>query len=247
MLLLILSLNQWSQFKRALLNWFVDPKQVLVPLVLIGLVVLCLKASPYKKVILRSIFALGIGYLLLISPIGATATTQSLTLFLSPDIGQAADAIVILGRGSLAEKERAQAAAHLWKENRAPVILTTGRGEASRLSTQLLQLGIPLDAQLIEPQARTTEENATHSFKFLKTINANRLILITDQPHMLRSVLTFKSFGFEIIPHTVTVPSSLPSIEKTAIALREYVGLASYGLIGRFHSRVEAATSPQNL
>ncbi|MBT9317262.1 YdcF family protein [Leptothoe spongobia] len=235
---LILHLHQWSQLKYALLNWFTDPRRVLLPLLLIGLMALCLKVSPYKKpILLRSICSLGATYLLLISPLGATVATRGLTLFLLPDIGQSADAIVVLGRGPLAEQERAQAAANLWKAHRAPTILTTGRGEAPRLSTQLIQLGIPLNVQLIEPEARTTEENAIHSFELLQSIGASRIILVTDQPHMLRSVLTFRSFGFETIPYPVQVPSSLPAIEKTALALREYVGLVSYALIGRFQPR----------
>lgn len=232
-----LHLHQRSQLKYALLDWFTDPKRVLLPLLIIGLVALCLKSSPYKKSVLLSVCALGATYLILISPLGAVATTGGLTLFLSPDIGQSADAIVVLGRGPLAEQERAQAAAELWQAQRASTILTTGRGEAPRLSTKLIQLGIPLEAQLIEPKARTTEENAIRSFELLQSIGARRIVLITDQPHMLRSVLTFRSFGFETIPHPVKVPASLPAIEKTALALREYVGLISYALIGRFQPR----------
>ncbi|NEP18766.1 MAG: YdcF family protein [Leptolyngbya sp. SIO4C1] len=144
---------------------------------------------------------------------------------------------MVLGRGSLAEQTRAQAAVQLWQAKRAPVILTTGRGEAARLSAHITQLGVPLRAQLIEPNARTTEENAVRSFDLLHTIGVNRLILITDQPHMLRSVLTFQSFGFQVIPHPVTISPSLPAIEETALALREYVGLVSYALIGRFQPR----------
>ena len=208
------------------------------------MVAFSLKPFPYKKVIFRSACTLGIAYLILISPIGAAATTQGLTLFLSPDTGESADAIVVLGRGPLAEQERAEAAVQLWQAQRAPVILTTGRGEAPRLSSQITQLGVPLEAQLIEPQARTTEENAIHSFDLLQTIGASQLILVTDQPHMLRSVLTFQSFGFHIIPHPVTIPSTRSSIEKTALALREYVGLVSYAFIGRFQPRtISVATS----
>ncbi|NEQ50274.1 MAG: YdcF family protein [Leptolyngbya sp. SIO3F4] len=232
-----LPLYQWGQFKYALLDWFTDPKRVLVPLLAILLVIFFLRASVCKRLLFHSVCSLSVAYLLLISPLGAKATTRGLTLFLSPDLGQTADAIVILGRGSLAEQERTQAAEFLWRAKRAPIILTTGRWEAPRLSAQLIRLGIPADVQLVEPQARTTEENALRSFELLQSIEANRLLLVTDQPHMLRSVLTFQRLGFEIIPYPVTVPSSLPSIEKTALALREYVGLVSYALIGRLQFR----------
>lgn len=234
---------QWGQLKYALLNWFADPQQVLLPLIAIALITVCLKPSWYKMLLLRSACTLSIAYLLLISPLGATVTTQGLTLFLPPDVGQPADAIVVLGRGPLAEQARAQAAANLWQAKRAPLILTTGRNEAPRLSAQLTQLGVPATAQLVEPQARTTEENAIRSFQLLQATGANRLILITDQPHMLRSVLTFQSFGFQVIPHAVAVSSKYPAIERTTLALREYVGLVSYALLGRFQPRTTSVAT----
>lgn len=244
-MLLSLPLYQWSKLKYALLDWFTNPKQVLLPLLAIVLVALYLKPSLYKKFILCGVCALSITYLIVISPVGAFITTQGLTLFLPPDVGQPADAIVVLGRGRLAEQERVQAAVRLWQAERAPIILTTGRSEASRLSDQLTKLGIPPDVQLIESQARTTEENATRSLPLLQTIGTNQLILVTDQPHMLRSVLTFQSFGFQVIPHPVTIPSKYPSIEKTTLALREYVGLASYALLGRFQPRTTSVATSE--
>lgn len=245
---LTIPLVLWGELKYALFNWFITPTRTLLPLIALLLITFIGKQSLYKTVIRRSACACSIIYLLLISPIGAAATIHGLTLFLSPDKGQQADAIVVLGRGSLAESERAQAAARLWQAQRAPVILTTGRGEAPRLSAQITQLGVPLEAQLIEPQARTTAENATRSFGLLQALGANRLILVTDQPHMLRSVLTFQSFGFQVTPHPVRIPPSLPTINKTALALREYVGLASYTLLGRFQRRaLPVATSTETL
>jgi len=146
----------------------------------------------------------------------------------------------------LAEPERVQTAFRLWQGDRAPIILTTGRGEAPRLSAQLTQLGVPLSAQIVEPQARTAEENAIRASELLQTIGASRLILVTDQPHMLRSVLTFKSFGFQVIPHPVIVPLTVPAMQRTTLALREYAGLVSYALIGRFQPRPFAA-APETL
>ncbi|MEM1252669.1 MAG: hypothetical protein AAGI69_09550 [Cyanobacteria bacterium P01_H01_bin.21] len=82
------------------------------------------------------------------------ATTQGLTLFLSSDTGQSADAIVVLSYGDLANKERVEAAVQLWQAKRATIILVTGMTEvASRYSAQITHLGILLQAQFIEPQS----------------------------------------------------------------------------------------------
>jgi len=75
------------------------------------------------------------------------------------------------------------------------------------------------------------------SAQMLRQRQAKRLILITDSPHMLRSLLTFRSLGFEVIPEPIPLPSDLPSIAVSITALREYVGLMSYASAGRFHSR----------
>lgn len=239
----VLSMHQWSQLKSALLDWFTDPEQVLLPLCGIALVTFALRRLPYRNVILRSLGILGVAYGVLISPVGAVITTEGLGLFLEADVGQPADAIVVLGRGPLAEQERALAAVELWQGKRAPIILMTGRGEAPRLSEQITFSGVPTAVQLIENQARTTEENAQFSYPLLQAAGVRRLILITDQPHMLRSVLTFQSFGFQVTPFPVNVPPSLPAIERTALALREYLGIASYAIVGRFQSRSAAVAA----
>lgn len=51
-----------------------------------------------------------IGYSLMISPIGAKSLVTGLNLFLPEDDRQPADAVVVLGRGDLLEKERSQRA-----------------------------------------------------------------------------------------------------------------------------------------
>ena len=61
--------------------------------------------------------------------------------------------------------------------------------------------------------------------------------VVTDPPHMLRSLLTFRSVGFEIIPHVSPVPSNLASTKKALIVLSEYMGLFKYALQGRFLPR----------
>ena len=233
----LLHLHQWSRFKYTLSNWFTDPRQVLLSLLIVWITVLYFRALPCRKSILHGVCIFYIVYLVLISPLGAKVTTKGLTLFLASDDGQKADAIVVLGRGPLAEQERVQATTKLWQTQRAPLILTTGHGEAARLSEQLARLGVPLGVQLIESKARTTEENAARSFELLQSIGARCIILVTDQPHMLRSVLLFRSFGFETVPYPVEIPATLPTIEKTALALREYTGLISYALLGRFQPR----------
>ena len=58
-----------------------------------------------------------------------------------------------------------------------------------------------------------------------------RILLVTDPPHMLRSLLTFRNVGFEVIPHKSSVPH-LTQTRKAMMMFYEYLGLVKYGLEG---------------
>jgi hypothetical protein len=70
----------------------------------------------------------------------------------------------------------------------------------------------------------------------LSSQNLNRIILITDQPHMLRAWLTFRRFGFDVIPHMEPIQDWVAHHERSFLAIREYLGLLSYKLLGRFQA-----------
>jgi len=233
----IVSLYSWGQIKFALQDWFATPDRVLIPLAAMFIAVLLSHTKRWKAFLLKTIVGLAVAYLFIISPPGAALAIEGLNSFLPVDQGQTADAIVVLGRGPFLNDERSQKAAQFWREQRAPVILATGHNESHHLLALIMAQGIPESVLLEEPNARTTEENAVLSAQLLRQRQAKRLILITDSPHMLRSLLTFRSLGFEVIPEPIPLPSDLPSIAVSITALREYVGLMSYASAGRFHSR----------
>jgi len=58
--------------------------------------------------------------------------------------------------------------------------------------------------------------------------------LITDPPHMLRALLTFRANGFTVTPYTSQLPEHLSFKAKVFLNLRESIGLVSYGLRGLF-------------
>jgi hypothetical protein len=63
---------------------------------------------------------------------------------------------------------------------------------------------------------------------------------------MLRSLLTFRSLGFTVIPHLSPLPPDLPQGKKAVMVFYEYMGLVSYGLRGRyFPQSIPVAERPQ--
>ena len=53
---------------------------------------------------------------------------------------------------------------------------------------------------------------------------------------MLRALLTFKSFGFEVIPYPVALPAESAQ-KRRFVTFRESLGTISYGLTGRYFAK----------
>lgn len=171
---------------------------------------------------------------------------KGLVIFLPPDPGTAVDAIVILGRGPLFDKERVNLAAELWQAKRAPMIFSSGRGDSYRMIEELNTKGIPKQALDGEECSLTTLENAIFSAAILQPRKIQQILLITDEPHMLRSLLVFRANGFTVIPRASPVsPYLFGKKTKIFLTFREYAGLVSYALRGLyFQSHSPESNSP---
>ena len=176
-------------------------------------------------------------YSLGLSPVGADIGGKGLALLIPHDGGQPADAIVVLGRGGSFRPSRVAVAADLWRQQRAPLIFASGRGDATEIGEMLAAAGVPAADIDGEPCSATTNENALFTAALLQPQGIKRLILITDPPHMARSLLTFRSLGFEVTPHPSPVPSGLDFENRQFLALREWAGLIGYGMMGRYFAR----------
>jgi uncharacterized SAM-binding protein YcdF (DUF218 family) len=161
-------------------------------------------------------------------------TEKALFHLLPTDSGETVDAIVVLGRGKPFSPSRVEIAANLWKEHRAPTIFASGTGDAPILLKLLRKQGVPIAVLDGEGCSKTTYENARFTADKLRPKGIQRILLVTDTPHMLRSLLTFRGFGFTVIPAPSPVPEELDRSRKATVMLREYMGLVSYGLKGRF-------------
>lgn len=249
--------SQWVMFTQLISKRLTQPLSLPTRLAILGLLLVfvlwCvwLLRQPSKRSQIRrwshqfywnrqrtkGIVALTIACLLLTSPPGLALATQALTSQIPADSGANADAIVILGRGWHFMSDRVDATMTLWEAKRAPHIFVSGRGDARFLVRQLLEKGIPREAISSEDCSLTTEENAQFTADLLLPQNVKRILLVTDSPHMLRSQLTFESLGFEVIPYPSSVPPNLRYRERLNIIAREYGGILSYVLKGRFGER----------
>lgn len=196
-----------------------------------------IRPLPWKRQISSFGAVLLLAYWLSASPSAIALGSGVLTRFVPSDSGGKADAIVLLGRGVGLRADRVQEAKQLWQAQRAPLIFSSGRSDAGALIWLLKKQGIPKTVLDGEPCSRTTEENARFTAEILKPQGVKRILLVTDPPHMLRSLLTFRSLGFDVIPHATQFPEKFNRRAKGLLVFREYFGLLSYGVRGRFLPR----------
>lgn len=105
--------------------------------------------------------------------------------------------------------------------------------------------GISRDRLIAETTSRNTDENAQNSRELLASNGLDKCLLITSAFHMPRSVGLFRKAGVEVTPWPVdyrtagnisfALDFTQPTLnsQQMSTALREWVGLVAYRLMGR--------------
>lgn len=99
--------------------------------------------------------------------------------------------------------------------------------------------GLNADAIVFEGRSRNTAESAVYTRELLRPADGEGWLLVTSANHMPRAAGTFKAAGFTILPYPVSYRAAPvfdwgdKGVETTAIAIREWVGIAAYRLTGR--------------
>ncbi len=224
-------ISQWLFFKDGLTELAMNPGLVIGALVTLLILSLRLRRQRWTFWVRGSIIATLSLYIFVPLPPIETLANAGLVRAVPDDTGTTADAIVILGRGHNLRNPRIDVATQLWQQERAPRLFASGRGDGPQIVHQLQSSGIPAETLDDENCSQTTAENAKFTAALLQPQGIQRIILVTDPPHMLRSLLTFQNAGFQVIPHPSPLPQ-LPQRQKALIVYREYAGMVSYALKG---------------
>ena len=106
-------------------------------------------------------------------------------------------------------------------------------------------LGIPRERLTMERRSRNTQENAEFSKVLVNPKDGERWLLVTSAYHMPRSVGLFRKAGFAVEPYPVDwrvgessdllkfAPVAVDGLERTDIAMREWIGLTAYWASGK--------------
>jgi uncharacterized SAM-binding protein YcdF (DUF218 family) len=124
-------------------------------------------------------------------------------------------------------------------------LLETDAKEADYVVAVFEALGIPGQRLEIDRRARNTDENAEFSKAIAAPKSGQRWLLLTSAFHMPRSVGIFRKAGFAVEPYPVDwrtggavdlltfSPFVVQGLERTDIAVREWIGLVAYWISGK--------------
>jgi uncharacterized SAM-binding protein YcdF (DUF218 family) len=115
--------------------------------------------------------------------------------------------------------------------------------ESRLLKTFALQFGLRDDQILLEPDSRSTYENALYTAKMLRDNQWHHVVLVTSALHMRRALATFHQQGIfpDVYPvdyhatDVITPFSFLPSaggLAKVTTVIHELIGLIAYWVQG---------------
>lgn len=129
----------------------------------------------------------------------------------------AADVLLVLGGASsapvlpwfpeanlTAAGDRYVFAAKLWHAGKAPRLLFSGgsspgmKPEAVTARELLELMGVPAAAITLEPDSRTTRENARFSVPLLHAAGARRVLVVTSSWHMPRALMNLEAAALDI-------------------------------------------------
>lgn len=139
----------------------------------------------------RRWWLLVVGLILFLLALGAAYLFPRQVLVIDDGHPQA-DYIVVLGGGS---GERPTRAAELYRAGVAPKILVSGAGDAPGNRLLLIHRSVPSSAIQLEPDSKTTKENAQFSIPLLRAAGAKRVVIVTSWYHSRRALKCFRHYG----------------------------------------------------
>ena len=172
------------------------------------------------RVIRRICRLLGAG-IALFALVGFTPLANRLAETLSvPAAIAPADAVIVLAAGgsrsdalTSVSLQRAVHGIALHREGWAPLLVLSGgsRGEGGARAALAGQLKVPAEAVLTVASGHTTREEAMQMARLLQPRGVRTILLVTDQPPMVRAKALFARVGFQVLPAPApdgTVPAA---------------------------------------
>ena len=243
---------------------FFSPFFFLLLLFLFGLYSLRNNSNKFKKTnktlfLLKSLTGLWILLLITSNVLFFHAVDLPLKLLTPKSIKQNADAIVVASAGVLesgaptdASTRRAHAAAELFLEKWAPLVIVTGGitdpylppSSIKGIPIILQGMGVPHEKIIIENRSSDTFQNGIETKKILDQKGLESILLVSHDYHLFRLTSVFQKLGIHVFPYYANrreLESSTPwwkifdweNFNRLRTIAHEYIGLINYKLSGK--------------
>lgn len=172
-------------------------------------------------------------------------------------LGGFEDGWVSAGRGALTINEAGERLtegvrlARLFPE--AKIVFSGGVGSLLRqgadatgpVARYFAEMGITAERIVLEGRSRNTQENALYTAPLLQASPEQRWMLITSAYHMPRAIGVFRKAGIAVVPYPVDYRTRGPAdrtrlfdsvpagLQRLDLAVKEWIGLLAYRLLGR--------------
>jgi uncharacterized SAM-binding protein YcdF (DUF218 family) len=145
---------------------------------------------------------------------------------------------------SIAEVARRFPEARIVFSGGSGTIVFDGATEADLAARMFESFGVDMERVTLEGGSRNTVENARFTRDLVTPLPGERWLLVTSAYHMPRAIGTFRRVGFDVEPWPVDYRTRGPEdaarpfasvsagLRRTDVAVREWVGLVSYWLLG---------------
>lgn len=171
-------------------------------------------------------------------------------------LGGAFDTVVSRSRGSIALTDAAERMtevaelARRWPQARivfsggSNAVVYEGANESETAARMFESFGISRDRLILESRSRNTVENARFTRELVQPKPEERWVLVTSAYHVPRAVGCFRAAGFPVEAWPVDYrtrgwddamrffPTVSGGLRRTDVAVREWVGLVAYWLLG---------------
>lgn len=124
-------------------------------------------------------------------------------------------------------------------------LILAGEADADTAPRLLTALGVAPERLVLENRSRNTYENAVFTREMVTPKRGETWLLVTSAFHMPRSIALFRKANFPVVPWPVDYRTSgtegfgvfrdnpQDALQNTAVAIREWIGLAAYYVSGR--------------
>ncbi|KRQ03617.1 YdcF family protein [Bradyrhizobium sp. DASA03076] len=172
--------------------------------------------------------------------LGGSVDTDLSAAHRTPVVAHAADRLL-----APAELARRYPKARIVFTGGSANLVSTDAREADYSVPILEGIGIPKERLVVERNSRNTYENAIFTKRLVQPKPGERWLLITSAFHMPRSMGIFRKAGFDVEAYPVDwrmggpddlfsfTNISADGLGRTDVAVREWIGLLAYRLMGR--------------